>query len=85
MWRKDLVNRTEEELFEDYLYRQSIYEEQHVFMTCGDAIDSISKQIQNEYQTETGRVKTGWYFIPDKKECTQDSSVPNTLEQKPDA
>ena len=80
MWRKDLVNRTEEELFEDYLYRQSIYEEQHVFMTCGDAIDNISEQIQNEYQTETGRVKTEWYFIPDEKECTQDSSVPNTLE-----
>ena len=51
MWRKDLANRSEEELFEDYLYRQSIYEEQHVFMTCGDAIDSISKQIQNEFQS----------------------------------
>lgn len=70
MLRKDRMNRSREEIFEDYLYQQFIYEEKHIYMTCGDAITGISKQIQDEYRTKSGQSKTGWYFMPDKKECT---------------
>lgn len=72
------MEKTIDERLNESLRQSYVTEEHHVYMTCSAAIEDIAKQIAHNLNECTGYENSGWYFMPDTKECTKDENISGT-------